>query len=221
MSATKEQQQAMLRACGRFIDRELNRRLPVAIDRELNRRAPADPSKSQTMPLRLSSVQKYLSSGKRTIRGIASLPTVDRVGDVVDPRGGSWSLPLPLLWQHKHDTPIGWVREATATAQGVTIVAELAEGIEQADQTWKMIESGLVDSFSIGFKAEDWEPIPTGLRFTKWTLYEVSVVTIPACPGAKITATRAVTGATDGSVKLVQSNGSFVRLVDPARGGQK
>lgn len=149
-----------------------------------------DKRQAKRMPVHMLDIERFVSDGKRIVRGIATMPQVDRIGDIVDPLGGTWTLPLPLLWQHKHDQPIGWVREAKASREGVRIVAEIAKGIAVADDAWTMIESGLVDSFSIGFMALDWEPIPTGKRFTKWALHEISVVTIPALPSAKITATR-------------------------------
>lgn len=60
--------------------------------------------------LQLSSITKLMGGGKRTIRGLANSGLTDRIGDIVEPKGGRWTLPLPLLWQHKHDQPIGWVR---------------------------------------------------------------------------------------------------------------
>ncbi|MBE2211197.1 MAG: HK97 family phage prohead protease [Xanthomonadaceae bacterium] len=137
--------------------------------------------------LRLNGITKFMSGGKRTIRGLANSGLTDRMGDIVEPKGGRWTLPIPLLWQHKHDQPIGWVRQIDAKSDGLWITAELAEGIGKADEAWRAIESGLVDSYSIGFQADDWSPLPTGgKRFTSWTLLEVSVVTIPADPAAKI-----------------------------------
>lgn len=137
--------------------------------------------------LQLHAVSKFLSNGKRTIRGIANSGLLDRVGDVVDPMGGSWTLPLPLLWQHKHDQPIGLVRAIDARSDGLHITAELASGIGKADEAWAMIEAGLVESYSVGFQATEWKPLPGGgKRFTAWSLHEISVVTIPADPSAKI-----------------------------------
>lgn len=137
--------------------------------------------------LQLNAVSKFLSGGKRMIRGVANSGLTDRVGDIVEPNGGRWELPVPLLWQHKHDQPIGWVRDIDARSDGLHITAELAEGLGKADEAWKMIEAGLVDSYSIGFQADDWKPLPSGgKRFTSWTLLEISVVTIPADPSAKI-----------------------------------
>ena len=137
--------------------------------------------------LKLTGVQKFVGGGKRIVRGIASTATTDRQGDVVEPRGGHWTLPVPALWMHKHDQPIGWVRAATVTRAGIEIEMEIATGIGKSDEAWAMVESGLVDSFSIGFRTNSWEPLPSGgLRFTDWELLEVSIVTIPANPDAKI-----------------------------------
>lgn len=156
--------------------------------------------------LHLSSIQKFMSGGLRTIRGLANSGQTDRLGDIVVPRGGRWELPVPLLWQHKYDQPIGWVRQIEVRSDGLWITAELASGIGKADEAWKMIESGLVTSYSIGFSAEDWEPLPDGgKKFTSWTLLEISVVTVPADPKAKISRrAKSVDGVADhpGSVRL-------------------
>lgn len=137
--------------------------------------------------VQLSNITKFVGNGKRTIRGVANSGGMDRMGDIVEPKGGRWTLPVPLLWQHKHDQPIGWVRTIEAKSDGLWITAELAEGIGKADEAWRMIEAGLVDSYSIGFRADDWDPLPGGgMRFTSWSLLEVSVVTVPADPAAKI-----------------------------------
>ncbi len=137
--------------------------------------------------LALSGITKFATAGTRTVRGFASTDSVDRVGDIVEPKGGRWSLPVPLLWQHDHSSPVGWVRSIEVRAQGLWIEAQFAEGLGKSDEIWKMVEGGLVSSYSIGFKASDWEQLPTGgRRFTKWELLEVSAVVIPANPDAKI-----------------------------------
>lgn len=42
-----------------------------------------------------------------TITGTASTPTTDRMGDVVEPMGAKFKTPMPLLWQHESDKPVG------------------------------------------------------------------------------------------------------------------
>jgi len=58
-----------------------------------------------------------------TLTGMATTPTADRMNDVVEPMGAQFKLPLPLLWQHKSDQPIGQVTHAEVSKAGIAIVA--------------------------------------------------------------------------------------------------
>ncbi len=126
----------------------------------------------------------------RIIEGVASTPTPDRMGDVVDPKGVSFKTPLPLLWQHKADQPIGHVIDARVTSEGIAIKAQIAKGVlPRIDEAWALIKSGLVRGLSIGFRAtKDPEQIKgtLGLKFTGWEWLELSAVTIPANAEASI-----------------------------------
>lgn len=127
------------------------------------------------------------------LRGIASTPTADRASDIVDPKGAVFKLPIPLLWQHKSDQPIGQVIEAQVTDAGIEIVAIVPKGVtEEIDKAWKLIKAGLVRGFSIGFRGLDVEEIPGswGVRFKKWEWLELSAVTIPANAEATITSVK-------------------------------
>lgn len=157
------------------------------------------------MDLQLSQVQKFVSNGKRTVRGYATTGSVDRHGDVVVPAGGTWRLPLPLLWAHDHKQPIGVVREANATRDGVRIVAEIVEGIPQADAVWKLIEAGALDSYSIGFLPIKGTPIATGTRWDSWELTEISVVSVASNRDAKLAKAHA------GGIKLVRASIPLIR----------
>ncbi len=137
--------------------------------------------------LQLTGVEKFVSAGTRKVQGIASSISVDLAGDIVVPSGGKWQLPLVLLWQHKHDTPIGWVTSLQVRGDVIWMEAEIASGVRQADEAWSMIEAGLVNSFSIGFRGLKWEQLPTGGRkYTEWGLHEISAVTLPANPDARM-----------------------------------
>ena len=132
---------------------------------------------------------KSFDEGDGILRGIASTPATDRVGDVVEPKGAQFALPLPLLWQHNSAKPIGTVTSATVTAKGIEVVAKVAKGVTaDIDEAWKLIKAGLVRGFSIGFKGLDVEQIPNsyGVRFKKWEWLELSAVTIPANQEATI-----------------------------------
>lgn len=127
------------------------------------------------------------------LRGIATTPKTDRDGDIVTPEGAVFELPLPLLFNHDPNQPIGHVIEATATKAGVEIVAKVAkDATAKIAEIWQMIKSGLVSGFSVGFRALEAEPIETGFKFHKWQWLELSAVTIPANTEAAIQVVKSV-----------------------------
>jgi hypothetical protein len=91
---------------------------------------------------------KSVDAEKREIEGIASTPSVDRVGDIVEPLGAKFSLPMPLLHHHDSRAPVGHVIAAKATKDGITIKARLAQIAEpgpvkdRVDTAWQEIKSG-------------------------------------------------------------------------------
>lgn len=137
---------------------------------------------------------KAADDGDGIITGIASTPSTDRVGDIVEPKGAQFKLPLPLLWQHNSAQPIGHITHAKVTADGIEIVGRVARGVtDEIDRAWKLIKSGLVRGLSIGFRGMDVEQIPNsyGVRFKKWEWLELSAVTIPANADASIQTVKA------------------------------
>ncbi len=136
---------------------------------------------------------KEMDDDERVIVGIASTPTADRMADIVVPEGAQFTLPIPLLWQHRADEPIGHVTQAKITKKGIEIVAKIAKGVsEDIDKAWALIKSGLVRGLSIGFRGLDVEQIPNswGVKFEKWEWLELSAVTIPANAEASITSVK-------------------------------
>ncbi len=134
--------------------------------------------------------------GKRRFSGIASTPQTDRMGDVVEPKGATFKLPIPLLWQHDSRDPIGWITAARVTDKGIEVDAEVASIQEDGalktrlTTAWQMIKSGLVRGLSIGFNAEETARIEGtyGYHILKWLWLELSAVTIPANEQATILA---------------------------------
>jgi len=141
---------------------------------------------------------KSVDDDLRQITGMASTPSPDRIGDEVDPKGAQFSLPMPFLWQHDHDSPIGKVISAVTTEKGIEIVAQIAKNVTQEiDVQWAKIKSGLVGGLSIGFRVLDAEPIKGsrfGQKIKEWELYEVSAVTIPMNSETTITSIKKFDG---------------------------
>ena len=155
---------------------------------------------------------KNIDEDQRTITGIATTPTPDRMEDIVVPEGAKFTLPIPLLWQHDSRQPIGCVTRAKVSDKGIEILAkfvkidEPGKLKERLDEAWQSVKAGLVRGLSIGFRPIG-EPEPIkgtwGLRFDAWEWLELSAVTIPANADASITSIksadalhlRAATGA--------------------------
>jgi hypothetical protein len=101
----------------------------------------------------------------RTIEGIASTPSVDRIGDIVEPLGAEFELPFPLLWNHEHDAPVGHVVAAEADDTGIRFRARIAKISEPGlmkdlvDKAWHAVKAGLMRGVSIGFRPTAYEPI--------------------------------------------------------------
>ncbi|QHJ82375.1 MAG: hypothetical protein [Bacteriophage sp.] len=137
---------------------------------------------------------KAVGEETRTITGWATTPEVDRVGDIVEPLGVKYKNPIPLLWQHEHDKPIGLVEFGKPTAKGVPFTATLPrieeEGAlrDRIEEAWQSIKAGLVRAVSIGFRSLDSEPIKGtyGIRYKSTEVFELSAVTIPAQASATI-----------------------------------
>jgi len=132
---------------------------------------------------------KAVDQRKRVITGIATTPTVDRVGDIIEPLGCRFVNPLPFLWQHQHDKPIGTCVFGTPTEAGIPFTATLAHPDsvtstvlkERFQEAWDSISTGLVRATSIGFRPIEYSHIEGGgIRFTETEVFELSAVTIPA-----------------------------------------
>ncbi|MCY1484063.1 phage major capsid protein, HK97 family [compost metagenome] len=136
---------------------------------------------------------KALDDGQRVITGVATTPTPDRVGDIVEPLGVEFKNPLPLLWQHDHDKPVGTVKFDKPTAKGITFTAQLADVQEEGrlkeriDEAWQSLKAGLVRGVSIGFRPIEYSWMDDGgIRFLQSEVFELSLVTIPCNVDATI-----------------------------------
>lgn len=145
---------------------------------------------------------KGFDEEQRTIFGVASTPEPDRIGDIVEPLGLKYRNPVSLLWQHRHDSPVGSCSFDRPTKSGVTFTATMPKVSEpgtfrdQVDHAWHAVRHGACRAVSIGFRSIEHEPLPGGgLRFVKAELLELSLVSVPANPGATITEVRAFDAA--------------------------
>jgi HK97 family phage major capsid protein/HK97 family phage prohead protease len=130
----------------------------------------------------------------RVITGVASTPTPDRLGDIVEPLGMSFKNPVPLLLYHDTKKPVGTVKFFPPTKDGLEFEASLPTIDEpgtlhdRVEEAWQSIKAGLLAAVSIGFRAieEAWMNDAAAYRFIKTEVLELSLVTIPANQDATI-----------------------------------
>lgn len=164
---------------------------------------------------------KEVDEDRRIIRGIATRPTPDRLGDIVESEGAEFKLPLPLLSHHDRTRPIGHVTKARVKSNGIEIEAQLAKIDEpgrlkdRLDEAWHEIKSGLVRGLSIGFKPVESARIEGtfGIRFLKWLWLELSAVVIPAHEDASILAIKSY-----GNSQAALGQSKTVRLLHTSPG---
>ncbi|MGB2539532.1 phage major capsid protein [Hafnia paralvei] len=131
---------------------------------------------------------KSVNEDERVITGIASTPSPDRDGDILEPGGAAFRSDTPFLWQHDRSQPIGTCTPKMVK-EGLQITAKLVKPTPdmpsqlaaRLDEAWASIKAGLVRGLSIGFRPIEYSFLDEGgIRFLSWDLLEVSAVTIPA-----------------------------------------
>jgi HK97 family phage major capsid protein/HK97 family phage prohead protease len=162
---------------------------------------------------------KSVDEERRVIEGVATTPTPDRVNDVVEPEGGVFNLPIPLLYQHNSSKPIGNVTWAKVSPSEIRVRAQIAAaGVASfIDEAWSLIKAGLVRGLSIGFRPleEAYDKEKNGYRYLRWELLELSAVTIPANAEASILS---VKSADRGALAASGRSRSPVARLDPLNG---
>jgi HK97 family phage prohead protease len=171
-------------------------------------------------------VVKELDASSRKFSGLATSPTMDRVGDTINPLGAKFTNPLVLLHQHNHDEPIGTVTFKKPTSKGIEFTATIPtvdrDGLfkQRVDLAWDEISFGVVRAVSIGFRPIKYAFTDDGIDFQEVEIYELSTVSIPALPEALIAQVKSLNGAPlpheivqtireadsqgDGSIKLIR-----------------
>ena len=169
---------------------------------------------------------KSVDENKRVITGIATTPTPDRMGDIVESMGAEFELPLPFLWQHDGMQPVGHVTAAKPTKTGIPVTVELAtidkpgKLFDRLEEAWDSIKIKLVRGLSIGFAPIEYSIIEEtwSYHFIKWAWLELSAVTIPANADASISAIKRYDARTLAALGQKQAPRS-VELIKPTGPG--
>jgi len=125
----------------------------------------------------------------RRISGTATTPAADRAGDTLDPLGATFTNPIPLLWHHDKERPIGLATLHQPTLAGITFdatipfVTEPGPLRDRIEEAWQSLKAGLITGVSVGYRVLDggMKVLKNGgRRFTQTEICEVSLVTVPA-----------------------------------------
>lgn len=142
---------------------------------------------------------KAVEDDERVIRGIATTPNPDRVGDIVEPLGIKFTNPMPLLHQHDHTKPVGTVTFDAPTKDGVTfearlpIIEEPGPLRDRVETAWGELKAGLVRAVSIGFRGIEHAWLDGGgIKFIKSEVLELSLVSVPANADAVISTIKSI-----------------------------
>lgn len=131
--------------------------------------------------------------------GYASLFNAEDLGrDIIAPGAFRESLArkgpqgVRLLFQHRPDEPIGVWDELKEDRHGLFARGRLATDVGRAREVLSLMRAGAIDGLSIGFRAlKAHRDRARGIRrIEKADLWEISIVTFPMLPGARISSVK-------------------------------
>ena len=99
---------------------------------------------------------------------------------------------IKMLFQHDPAEPIGVWEEIREDARGLYVRGRLTLAVAKAREVLALMQAGALDGLSIGFKAVKGRRDALGVRrLEKIDLWEISVVTFPMLPWARVESVKA------------------------------
>lgn len=142
---------------------------------------------------------KIIGDDAGAISGLAwKFGTPDRIGDWIEPGAFKTAkLPLPMLFGHDMNDPVGTWDSAEEKADGLHITGRLlVDDVARAREVRALVKSGAVRGLSIGFITKQAKARPGGGRTIKsLELLEASLVTVPMHSGAQVTSAKSAVQA--------------------------
>lgn len=101
-------------------------------------------------------------------------------------------LNIRMLYQHDPNQVIGTWTKIIEDAKGLYVEGKLTQGVERADEVLRLLQEGALDGLSIGFQTKRAKKdAQTGVRhILEADLWEISIVTFPMLPSARIESTK-------------------------------
>jgi HK97 family phage prohead protease len=106
---------------------------------------------------------------------------------------------VKMLWQHDMSQPIGVWDDIYEDERGLFVRGRLLKEVEKGREAMALLRAGAIDSMSIGYRTM--EAIPEGdgrvRKLMEVDLFEISLVTFPMLPDAKVTNVKSITTERD------------------------
>jgi len=125
----------------------------------------------------------------RRLAGYAALFNIaDGARDTIRPGAFTRTLaersePLPLYWQHRPSQRIGTVEAVCEDSRGLRVIARVDNVHSRAAQ---LLRERSVTGLSFGYRARSYRLLPAGRLLEDIDLLEVSLVTHPLQPRARV-----------------------------------
>ena len=143
---------------------------------------------NKTIYLNSAFETKSFKKGSKALKiaGYANTTSKDRAGDVVTAE--AWAKGVEnfrknpvMLYQHKHDCPIGRIEKITVDKKGIFVEGAVSEAAEKTHGVQTLIRDGALKSFSVGFRVKDgiYNREDDSMTITDVELLEISVVSVP------------------------------------------
>ncbi|HHL20741.1 MAG TPA: HK97 family phage prohead protease [Aliiroseovarius sp.] len=141
------------------------------------------------------------------IAGYAShFNEVDKGGDVVAKGAYAASLKaleqkgarVKMLWQHDPAQPIGVWDAVREDARGLWVEGRILKDVERGREAAALVRAGAIDGLSIGYRTVKATKNDKGQRLLhELELWEVSLVTFPMLPSARVEAAKGTSPEAD------------------------
>lgn len=96
---------------------------------------------------------------------------------------------VKMLWQHDPGQPIGIWDEVREDDRGLFVKGRLLETVAKGREAAELVVAGVIDGLSIGYRTVAATKSDKGRRLlTELELWEVSLVTFPMLPSARVMA---------------------------------
>lgn len=102
--------------------------------------------------------------------------------------------PIPMLWQHRSDQPVGVWEEFEEDDHGLKLAGRINLDTQRGREAWSDVKMRSVGGLSIGYyevKADPWDVNAAPRKLIELDLRETSLVTFPALKEAQIDAVKA------------------------------